>query len=211
MQMIYLIFWLLAMFSSQSKTFTEKNGFVEIEAEQFHAQTNANERTWKIIDSSSGLFEGDRDSRKYKTASMHSFVELLPDTRITHDDKLIPGTNFSNEPGLSVLSYKVKFKTAGKYYVWVRAYSTGSEDNGLHVGLNDTWPESGRRMQWCDGKNQWTWDSKQRTEQNHCGEPEKIYLEIPAPGVHTIQFSMREDGFAFDKFALSLKYEIPKP
>ena len=30
--------------------------------------------------------------------------------------------------------------------------------------------------------------------------PHGIYLDISTPGEHEIQFSMREDGFEFDKF-----------
>jgi len=188
----------------------EQNGYVEVEAEQFVEQTNNKERTWYIIDDSKSGLTQDPDSLEYRTASGGEFVEILPDTRVTHDDELIHGTNFSNHPGLSVLKYKVRIQNPGKYYVWVRAYSTGTEDNGIHVGLNDDWPDSGQRMQWCDGKNQWTWESKQRTEENHCGEPRLIFLKINEPGIHTIMFSMREDGFAFDKFALSKKYEKPE-
>jgi len=61
---------------------------------------------------------------------------------------------------MAVLTYNVHFSTPGRYYVWARAYSTGSEDNGLHVGLNGDWPASGQRMQWCQGKNNWRWESK---------------------------------------------------
>jgi hypothetical protein len=132
------------------------------------------------------------------------FLQALPDTRVTHADRLIRGENFTDEAGLmAVVSYEVNFPAAGRYYVWVRAYSTGTEDNGIHVGLNDTWPESGRRMQWCEGKNAWTWASKQRTAAQHCGEPGKIWLDVPAPGRHTVRFSMREDGFRFDRFLLT--------
>lgn len=45
---------------------------------------------------------------------------------------------------------------------------------------------------------------------NHCGEPERIFLEVKTTGWHTIHFSMREDGFEFDKFVLSKKYEKPE-
>ena len=31
----------------------------------------------------------------------------------------------------------------------------------------------------------------------------KIWLDIKEPGLHTIMFSMREDGFEFDKFLLT--------
>ena len=65
----------------------------------------------------------------------------MPDTRVTHDDELVKGENFSDVPGvIATVYYRVKFNTPGRYYVWVRAMSTGSEDNGLHVGLNNEWP-----------------------------------------------------------------------
>ena len=138
-------------------------------------------------------------------------MEILPDTRKNHDEQLIRGENFSNVPGkLAILDYKIYFNTPGKYYVWVRAFSTGSEDNGIHVGLNGEWVESGQRMQWCEGKNEWTWASKQRTKEDHCGVEQQIYLEIPDKGWHTVSFSMREDGFEFDKFILSQEYEMPE-
>ncbi len=104
----------------------------------------------------------------------------------------------------------IQFNIAGKYYVWVRTFSTGSEDNGVHVGLNDNWPESSQRMQWCEGKDSWTWASKQRTEHVHCGEEKLIYLIIENPGIHNIMFSMREDGFTMDKWAMSLEYSNPE-
>ena len=104
---------------------------------------------------------------------------------------------------MGVLIYKVKFAAAGRYFVWVSAHSTGPEDNSIHVGLNGEWPESGKRMQWCEGKNAWTWASKQRTAVTHCGEPGKIWLDVPSAGEHRVQFSMREDGFRFDRFQLT--------
>ncbi|MGS0527613.1 hypothetical protein ACU8V7_22970 [Zobellia nedashkovskayae] len=101
---------------------------------------------------------------------------------------------------MGILHYKVNFSEAGRYYVWVRAYSTGTEDNGVHVGVDGTWPESGQRMQWCDGKDSWTWGNSQRTEERHCGIPGFIYIDIDKAGEHDIQFSMREDGFEMDQF-----------
>ena len=109
---------------------------------------------------------------------------------------------------MAVVHYRVKINQPGRYYVWVRAYSTGSEDNGLHVGMNGLWPESGQRMQWCVGKNTWRWDSKQRTNAQHCGVPYQIYLDIESPGIYDIQFSMREDGFEMDQFLLTLNRDF---
>jgi Gylcosyl hydrolase family 115 C-terminal domain len=168
----------------------EKNALIEMEAEHFYLQTKDGVRKWVL--------------QKDSSASGSMAIKLLPDTRITHDDTLITGENFSNIPGLMcIVSYKIKFNTTGRYYVWVRALSTGSEDNSVHVGIDGTWPESGARMQWCDGKNKWWWESKQRTEKNHCGEPYLIYLNIEKTGWHNIEFSMREDGFMMDKFLLT--------
>ncbi|MFY0628420.1 MAG: hypothetical protein JXR07_19140 [Reichenbachiella sp.] len=195
---------------TEGKKESKKEGYIEVEAESFNAQKNNEIRSWLIRNESSEQHEQDLDSMEYKTASNSEYLELLPDTRVTHDDELIKGINFNPEPGFSILEYKVNIEVPGKYYVWVRAFSTGPEDNGIHVGIDGTWPESGKRMQWCEGKNEWTWASKQRTKEVHCGENEKIFLDINEVGEHTIQFSMREDGFAFDKFVLTTKYEMPK-
>lgn len=184
---------LLPMFALLSFCSVAQNIY-RVEAEDFTQQRESTTRKWIVI--SEGV--------EAEKANGGQFVQCLPDTRKTHDDKLIAGENFSNKAGqMAILSYNVDIEEAGKYYVWVRSYSTGSEDNGIHVGLNGTWPESGQRMQWCEGKNQWTWASKQRTAEQHCGVPFQIFLEIEKPGMQTIEFSMREDGFRFDGFVLT--------
>ncbi len=193
------------------KIFEENNGVIAVEAEDFTSQSKTSKREWLVLDkNTNNTPKPDPDTNHYSDASNGKYIELLPDTRVTHGDPLVNGVSFSNTPGeAAIINYKVNFKSAGKYFVWVRAYSTGSEDNGVHVGLDGKWPGSGARMQWCAGKNQWTWESKQRTGANHCGEPEKIFLNIPSAGVHTVSFSMREDGFEMDKFVLSKEYKKP--
>ena len=185
--------------------FEEKNEIVAIEAEFFHQQTSTDIRQWYRTSKNELAKVGrDDDEQHSDKASNNTYLEILPDTRVTHADKLIHGENFSNEAGkMAILHYKVNFSSPGRYFIWVRAFSTGGEDNGLHVGINNIWPESGQRMQWCKGKNKWTWESKQRTKEVHCGIPHAIYLDIDKAGVHTVQFSMREDGFEFDKFILT--------
>ncbi|MFS4417392.1 hypothetical protein [Maribacter sp. 2307ULW6-5] len=182
--------------------FEEKNGVVAVEAEYYFKQSKTAQRQWYRYNKHESPNLGKHANYSGDTSN-NGYIKILPDTRATHDDKLIRGENFSNTPGqLAVVHYRVKINTPGRYYVWARAHSTGSEDNGVHVGLNGTWPEQGQRMQWCDGKNKWTWASKQRTKEVHCGVPHEIYLDIPTAGYHDIQFSMREDGFAMDKFVL---------
>lgn len=190
--------------------FEERDGIVVVESEHYYEQTLADIRKWYIIDKPFASEMSDPDDNHASDASGSAYLESLPDTRTTHYDKLIHDENFCNQAGkMAVVHFKVHFNNPGKYYVWVRAYSTGAEDNGIHVGLDGEWPESGQRMQWCEGKNQWTWDSKQRTDADHCGVSERIFLEVKNTGLHDIQFSMRKDGFEFDKFVLTKSYKRP--
>ena len=195
----------------EGNIFEEKNGIVAVEAEHFYEQSKSDIRKWYLIGEDFSSEMQDPDGNHTIHASGGQYLECLPDTRTTRDDKLMPGENFSNlAVDMAILNYRVYINNPGRYYVWVRAFSTGTDDNGIHVGIDDTWPGSGQRLQWCEGKNQWTWESKQRTENVHCGEPELIYLDIEQPGNHDIQFSMREDGFEFDKFVLKKAYESPE-
>lgn len=173
----------------------ERDGFVKVEAEDFASQQYDGTRKWHML--------------SHDSASGRNYMMILPDTRKTHTDSLYNGINFSNKPGeMAVLSYNINFSTTGRYYIWVRAMSTGSEDNSVHVGINDSWPETGARMQWCQGKNRWWWESKQRTQKEHCGVPYQIYVDVEKPGLNTIQFSMREDGFRMDQFLLTLNRDF---
>ena len=193
--------------------FEEKGGVVAVEAEYFYKQSKNDVRAWyRTSKNERPKVSRDEDGPHLKNAGNNAYIEILPDTRVTHADKLTGGENFSNVPGqMAIVHYKVKINNPGRYYVWVRAHSTGSEDNGIHVGLNGEWPETGARMQWCEGKNTWHWESKQRTEKVHCGEPYLIYLDIKKAGINDITFSMREDGFEFDRFLLTNKKEyIPE-
>jgi hypothetical protein len=198
---------------SDAVIFEEVEGLVAVEAERFAAQVRTDKRRWYITtETRTPQTAPDGDDNHAASASGKAYLEVLPDTRRTHGDRLIGGENFSNEPGkMAVLLYPVHFNTPGRYYVWVRAYSTGSEDNGLHVGIDGTWPESGQRLQWCEGKNAWRWESKQRTQKNHCGEPYKIYVDVREAGLHTIEFSMREDGFEFDKWLMTKERDFARP
>lgn len=198
---------------NENVVFEEKNGMVAVEAEYFYRQSMTDIRQWYRYSKDVWPKVGrDDDDPHCQGASNNCYIEILPDTRASHADKLITGENFSNEPGkLAVIHYKVHFNTPGRYYVWVRAYSTGSEDNGLHVGLDGEWPSSGQRLQWCEGKHSWRWESKQRTEEEHCGVPHLIYLDIKKKGLHEIAFSLREDGFEFDKFIMTTDQDYVPP
>ena len=196
----------------ETLVFEEVDGTIAVEAESFVKQSQTDIRKWYVIrDTTTNLPMPDPDGNHVAGASGQAYLELLPDTRTTHDDSLQRGINFSPEPGkMAILDYQVHFNDTGKYYVWVRTHTSGTEDNGIHVGLDGEWPATGQRMQFDGNKGEWSWESRQRTEEVHTGVPELIYLQINTPGLHTISFSMREDGFEFDKWVMKKEYEAPE-
>ncbi len=192
--------------------FQEGDGLLSVEAESFFKQEKSDVRAWYRTSSDEAPdIKPDADPNHAEGASGGAYLEILPDTRKNHGEKLIHGENFINQPGkMAVLSYRVNFSKPGKYYVWARIFSTGTEDNGLHVGIDGTWPESGQRMQWT-AKKQWAWGSKQRTEKVHGGVPGLLFLNVEKTGEHIIQFSMREDGFEFDQWLMTTDPDFAKP
>jgi len=205
MKTILAAFFLPAIVTAAEPVAVEKGGIITIEAEDFVRQTENTKRTWLIVSADTEIvIELDADPTHLEGASGGAYIEALPDTRTTHDDRLIPGENFTNEPGtIAVLAYPITVTKPGRYYVWARTFSTGTEDNGLHFGLDGTWPESGRRWQTVK-KHGWNWDCKQRTEEVHIGVPMQLWLDIEKPGDHEILLGMREDGAEVDQIVLAL-------
>ena len=96
--------------------FAEQDGLVAVEAEHFFQQASSDIRGWYLTSSgSSAKCEIQTEIRTMSQAPVEgAYLELLPDTRRTHGDKLIRGTNFSPQPGkLAVLHYKVHFQNPG--------------------------------------------------------------------------------------------------
>ena len=76
--------------------FAEKNGLVVVEAEHFFRQSATEKRAFHITTSAhSPVVKPDGDPPHIEGASAGGYAEILPDTRRTHDDKLIQGENFS--------------------------------------------------------------------------------------------------------------------
>ena len=143
---------------------------VRIEAENF---TTKSDRWILTTPDFSPDLGPDPDPPHYASASGNVNLELLPDTRVTHEDVFVsggPDGNFWGGPGNGAprVDYNVDIPEAGRYFVYVKPYSTNTEDNGIHVGVNSTLPENGQRIQTCS-KNSWVWTSSQRTNENHCG------------------------------------------
>lgn len=172
-----------------------------VEAEDFVAQRSDQLRSWcRAKDCPPG----------WERSGAEDYIIITPDTRITHDDKLIHLENFTEEGGkMAVLSYDVDFPAAGRWYLWVRSHSLGTEDNGVHFGLNGGWPQSAARVQFCEGKGRWYWDNRRRTQENHCGVEGGLWLDVPEAGRHRVEVSMREDGFSMDAFYLTRSALMP--
>ncbi len=202
---------------TSSKIFLEQDGLVAIEAEVYDSIDNkGSSKSWHLTtkDKTPNI-NPDPDPSHASNASGAAYMEILPDTRVYgHNDKQPEdaiiregaNTNFHAKGGQGpTVNYRVFFNTPGTYYVWMRAFSTGKEDNGVHVGINNTWPATGERVQWCTGKNKWTWTRAQRNnpKEFHCGGKGEIRINIPSKGIHTISVSMREDGFELDKIIMA--------
>ncbi len=175
---------------------------VRVEAENF---TSKSDRWTLTTPDFLPDVQPDPDPPHNASASGSANLELLPDTRATHADALVAGGNDGNfwgSPGDGPsINYEINVPQAGRYYVYVKTFSTNTEDNGIHVGVNGSLPASGQRIQTCS-KNKWVWTSGQRTGDNHCGITKTIWLDFPSPGVNTITFFAREDGFEIDQFLL---------
>lgn len=185
--------------------------YIEFEAEDFTEQSNTKKREWKLVTKEiTPRVRHDHDPNHSYGASKSKYLELLPDTLYDDNEKKVEGKNYSKTPGqLAILSYNVNFKTSGRYYVWVRGFSANGYDNSIHVGVDGEWPESSQKLFMCQDKwNQWAWSSNQFSNSEKCGGKKRIYIDIKKPGPHKIRFSMREDGFEFDKWVMTKKPTI---
>ncbi len=175
---------------------------VRIEAENYTSKSDR----WALTSNDvTPDVQPDPDPPHNSTASGNANLELLPDLRVTHADDVLTGGadgSFWGAPGGGPrIDYNVNVPEAGRYFVYVKTFSTGTEDNGIHVGVNGNLPASGQRIQICS-KHAWFWTSGQRTDADHCGVTKTIWLDFPAAGTNTVTFFAREDGFEIDQFLL---------
>lgn len=186
----------------------QSDEYHEYEAENFASQTETSKRRWHLVTKDkTPKVRKDPDENHSEGASKSTYLELLPDSLYDGNEKKVEGKNYSRTPGkVAVLSYNVNFKTAGRFYVWIRGLSTGDEDNSIHVGLDGNWPDTGQKLYICSGKrNKWAWSSHQFSNNENCSSTKRIFVDVKKAGNHKIMFSMREDGFEFDKFVLTKK------
>lgn len=189
------------------------DGMVVIEAEHFTAQKRDQIRRWYLNSAQhTPAAKPDGDPVNVDGAGGGAYMEVLPDTFVTDNDRAIDGINLGLLPGsVAVLCYKVNFSQPGRYYVWTRMRSDDEEDNTLNAGLNDEWPASAKCLQFQKHTKAWQWGGIIRDPRGPSFPRRTAWLDVPTAGVHTVMYSMREDGCCFDRFILTTNKDFAKP
>lgn len=170
---------------------------IAFEAEDFYRQTKTETRMWHLVTEKHQPEIGpDSDAPHLLNVSANAYLELLPDARQKDEDGINSKNSIKGAGGqAAVVSYMIDFPAEGKYYVWIKAVNTDGDDNTLHVGFNNTWPESGKKMVF--GSKQWKWSNTQRDTKA------AITIDVPAKGRQEFMLSMREDGCEIDKILIT--------
>ncbi|MEM6805720.1 MAG: hypothetical protein AAF696_30255, partial [Bacteroidota bacterium] len=160
--------------STNGFCFTEENGEVIIEAENFTESIpgtgNAANTSWTIIN--------DAD------ASSSTAIEGSPNTGVW------TGLNL-NGPRLD---YDINFAETGTYFIYVRSAGPSGNDDSYHVGL-DGIAFSNKSSFGMGGQGSWAW-------KNLANEDELMQVDIQSSGKHTFNLWLREDGVQVDKIIL---------
>ena len=199
---------------SEDVVFEEQNGLVVVEAEHFVRQERDQVRRWYVTSPEHQPdVKPDPDPVQLGGASGGAYVEALPDTFVKKGDLFKRGENVAPVPGsVAVLHYPIHFNTPGRYYLWTRSRSNTDEDNTLIAGVDDVWTSTTIILQFPVNKKVWFWRNEVRKAvPAPVGEEKRALIDIKEPGLHTVKFSMREDGNEFDRFLLTTDKNMPAP
>jgi hypothetical protein len=110
-----------------------------------------------------------------------------------------PNTGVNNNTGYAAssprLDFKITFVKTGTHHVWVRGVGLTGSDDSCHVGLNGAETASADRI--STFFTSWTWSRDTM-------DGASATINVPSPGVHTVNVWMREDGFIVDKVVLTV-------
>jgi len=100
------------------------------------------------------------------------------------------------------MDYHVNFNVPGTYFVWIRGFATSEADDLIQVGVDGAGASTSGMVKLL-AYNTWTWSNG-----SGVGDP-VASIDIPSPGIHTVNLWMIEDGFIVDKivFAKDRVYE----
>src|SRR5690606_10808814 len=77
--------------NQSARIFEEVDGLVAVEAEHYSGQRFDEVRQWKLMNAENLPLDTAGDIME--SASGNAYMQILPDTRVTHDDQLIVGEN----------------------------------------------------------------------------------------------------------------------
>jgi hypothetical protein len=91
------------------------------------------------------------------------------------------------------LAYNINFVATGTHYVWILGYGPTGNDDSCHMGLDGQPITTGLWMSGWNGIYVWS----------NSATNGRATFDIPAPGVHTLNIWVREDGFIADKIVVT--------
>jgi YD repeat-containing protein len=154
--------------------FQEADGLLVLEAENAYAAIPRGGQSWITATALNGY-------------TGTTYLQALPDIGALYDSGY---TAASPE-----LQFQAHFVNPGTYIVWVRGAATGAAGDSIHIGLDgavnaDSEALTGFRF------NEWGWSAGTMSGLT-------ATIEIPEPGVYTINVWAREDGVRLDRILLS--------
>ena len=153
---------------------TAANGLVSMEAENYSSKVDRGSHAWTAKDD-------------IAEDSGPGAMQATPDN----------GTNITSSIASTSpeLKYRVNFTKTGTHYIWIRGYTTASENNSVHTGLDGVVPSTSDNIE-TNTFNTWVWISDSR-------DGGRVTLNVATAGLHTFSLYMREDGFTADKIVLT--------
>ncbi len=151
------------------KASEKENHLIEMEAENYHRKNNGTvESKWAL-------------SKEINGYSGKGSMLAIPDEGVQVN------TGYSEKSPR--LDYVVEFRTAGKYFLWIRGTGSNPSGDSMHAGLDLKEEDRGTVITVDKGK--YSWKKHPKT------------FEMNDPGIHTLSLWMREDGVAVDKIILT--------
>jgi flagellin-like protein len=107
------------------------------------------------------------------------------------------GTNTGLDAVGPRLDYRIDFDRPGTYHVWVRLDKGSNQDDSVHVGLDGVLASGAAHstsdnygLTFTGGPGGWRWTDR--------AGGERVTVEVPDAGTHTLNVWMREDGTSLD-------------
>jgi AraC-like DNA-binding protein len=106
------------------------------------------------------------------------------------------------------VGYKVQFKTAGRFYCFIRAWAKSPEDNGCYIHLNGRYPDNpGFNSMYFPKIDSWDWNSRAHVGAHH---DDPAYFDVKEPGVYMLTLGVREIGASIDLIVLKKDQTQPQ-